>query len=322
MLDEPIHSQPAPGEPRTDLSPLARYVLATRPAFLLAAVLPVFIGTASAWQDGITLSLSLLLFSLFAVILVHAGANVLNDYYDARNGTDLQNKDYLYPYTGGSRFIQNGVLSVTQTRDYGLLLLVGGILPGLWLISVSGPALLGIGMLGILLAWGYSGPPLDLNRRGLGELSILICFGILIVSGSDYVQRGELAIQPLLLAIPYGLLCAALLYINQFPDRLADAAAGKHHWVVRLGPARARWGYLLLVLLAHAWVCLLILTGIGSPWLGLALLSAPLSLLAASGLIRHAATPIHLRPAIRLTLLAMTAHALLLSLGLLLAGMR
>ena len=307
-------------EPHANLSPVMRYLLATRPAFLLAAILPVFIGTASAWHDGVTINTLRLLLTIIAALFIHAAANVLNDYYDDLNGTDTGNHDYLHPYTGGSRFIQNGIFSPEQTRRYGLLLLALGIFFGLWLVWLSGPALLGIGMIGVLLAWGYSGPPLDLNRHGLGELTIALCFGLLVIIGSDYIQRENMTWQPLLLAIPYGLLCAALLFINQFPDHRADALVGKHHWVVRLGIERARWAYLLLVLLAHGYLSLLLLFGSLAPWLGLALLSAPLSLLAAAQLIRHAHQPAQLRGAIQLTLLALVGHALLLCTGLVLAA--
>lgn len=298
------------------------YLLATRPPFLLAAAVPVLIGNASAWHDDITLQPLLLVITLLAAILIHAAANVLNDYYDARNGTDALNEDYLHPYTGGSRFIQNGILSQSQTLGLALLLLSAASLCGLWLVSQTGQALLWLGLGGVLMAWGYSGPPLDLNRRGLGELSLALCFGLLIIVGSDFIQRQELAWFPLLLSLPYGLLSAALLYINQFPDQRADALAGKRHWVVRLGVQRARWGYLWLVLIAHGYLAWMLLFGQFPAWLGLALLSAPLSLLAATQLLRHADQPRRLRPAIRFTLLALFSHGLLLSGGLLLAAMR
>ncbi|MBE0509124.1 MAG: prenyltransferase [Gammaproteobacteria bacterium] len=300
-------------------NPLRRYWLATRPTFLLASLLPVLIGAASAWSDGHAPQLGLLLLSLFGVALIHAGANVLNDFYDARSGTDALNQEYLHPYTGGSRFIQNGVLSRSQTGRFGVSLLLGGALCGWVLLWFSGWALLWIGLAGLLIAWAYSAPPLDLNRHGLGELSIALSFGLLVVVGSDFVQRQVLEWQALWLALPYGLLASALLYINQFPDWRADAQVGKRHWVVRLGPRQAAWGYLLLVLAAHLTLAGMLLWGGFSPWLGLGLLAAPLSLLAAARLLLLAERPGELGGAIRLSLAALFTHGLLLLLGLLLS---
>lgn len=297
-------------------NPLKRYFLATRPAFLLASLVPCLIGMATAAADGVSVDVPRALLTIMGAVLFHAAANVLNDYYDALNGTDEQNTRRLYPFTGGSRFIQNGVLSRRQTAGFGFALLLAGVCVGLILLRQSGVGLLLIGLSGALIAWAYSAPPLSLNSRGLGELSIAIAFGVLTVVGADYVQREGFALSPLLLALPYGLLASGLLYINQFPDREADERAGKHHLVVRLGPQRARWGYLLLVLAANLYLPILVMSVGVTPWVQLALLASPLSMVAAAILLRHAEEPEHLVPAIRLTIVAALAHGLLLTLGL------
>jgi 1,4-dihydroxy-2-naphthoate octaprenyltransferase len=245
---------------------------------------------------------------------------VLNDYYDALNGTDDNNTARLYPFTGGSRFIQNGVLSRDQTARFGFALLAAGIGIGLLLWQLSGTGLLWLGLSGSVIAWAYSAPPLSLNSRGWGELCIAVAFGLLIIVGSDYVQRGDFALLPLLAAIPYGLLTSSLLYINQFPDREADERAGKHHLVVRLGAGRARWGYLLLVLGANGYLVAMVAAGEFPLWALLPLLAAPAGLAAALMLLRHAQQPARLAPAIRLTIASVIAHGLLLALGLVVGG--
>ena len=110
-----------------------------------------------------------------------------------------------------------------------------------------------------------------------------------------------------------------LLYINQFPDRTADTAAGKLHWVARLPVQHARWGYVLIVALAYAWLLLSVLLG----WLPLlallAFLALPLSVKAARLLLRHAAQPQQLGDAIKATIGAMMVHGTLLSLALILS---
>ena len=297
-------------------NPLKRYFLATRPAFLLASLVPCLVGIATAAADGVSVDVLPALLTIVGAVLFHAAANVLNDYYDSLNGTDERNTRRLYPFTGGSRFIQNRVLSRAQTARFGFVLLLVGVSIGLILLRQSGGGLLLIGLIGALIVWAYSAPPLSLNSRGLGELSIAIAFGVLTVVGADYVQRGGFSLSPLLLAIPYGLLASCLLYINQFPDREADELAGKHHLVVRLGPQRARWGYLLLVMAANLYLPLLVLLVDLTPWVLLALLAAPLSMVAAAILVRYAGEPEHLGPAIRLTIAALLSHGLLLALGL------
>ena len=296
-------------------NPFLRYFLATRPPFLLASAAPCLIGVALAHGSGVPLRIGAALLTLVGAVLVHAGINVLNDYYDALNGTDALNTERLYPFTGGSRFIQNGVLTTEETVRYGALLLVAGGLIGVGLALTSRPLLWFIGMSGILLGWAYSAPPLKLNSRGWGELSVALGFGILIPFGAYYVQRGLFDWLPVLAGAPYALLVASLLYINQFPDRHADNAAGKHHWVVRLGARRARWGYAAAVAAAYAILLTEIAFGVLPMTAWIAALPAALSFTAAQQLLQFAELPSRLVLAIQLTILAALSHALLLSIA-------
>lgn len=305
--------------PQRLANPLKRYFLATRPLFLLASLVPVLIGLATSYVSGVELDLLLALLTVIGAMVVHAGANVLNDYYDALNGTDEINTDRLYPFTGGSRFIQNGVLTGRQTARFGFFLLGIGMLLGVVLWERSGNGLLAIGLIGLLIAWAYSAPPLALNSHGLGELCIAIAFGLLIVVGADYVQRGSFAALPPLAAISYGLLASSLLYINQFPDLCADKTAGKHHLVVRFGPQRARWGYLGLLLVANGYLVAMVAAHLFTPWVLLALLAALPGLKAAVELLRFADRPSRLGGAIQLTILSVLAHGVLFAMGLVLS---
>lgn len=297
-------------------NPLARYFAATRPAFLTASLMACLIGLAIAWHDSLAFDVPLALATLLFALLAHAGVNVLNDYYDALNGTDAQNTERIFPFTGGSRFIQNGVLTLMQTRNLGFALLAGVAAAGLWLMARSAPQLFYVGLAGLFIGWAYSAPPFRLNSRGLGELCVATGF-LAITVGTDFVQRKGFAAAPFIAGLSYALLVTNLLYINQFPDRTADTAAGKLHWVARLDVRHARWGYVLIVSLANVWLLLSVLLG----WLPLlaliALLALPLSVQAARLLLRHAAQPQQLGDAIKLTIAAMMAHGALLSLALL-----
>ncbi len=297
-------------------TPFAAYFAATRPPFIVASVVPILLGLSFALYLGYPIAGVSAVLTLLAAILLHAAVNVLNDYYDALNGTDELNTERIYPFTGGSRFIQNGVLSLQQMRNFGIGLILAVVAMGIYLIYQSGMELFWLGLGGLLLGWGYSAPPLRLNSRGLGELAVLAGFGLLPL-GAFFVQSGELSWWLMLVSLPSALLTTNLLYINQFPDRKADIAAGKLHWVARLTPATAAWGYPLIALLAGAVLVLLMATGV-LPWLALvAALPLLLSIRAARILLRYAGQPRKLAPAIRMTILAMLGHGLLLSVVLL-----
>lgn len=293
-------------------NPVARYFAATRPAFLTATLAACLLGMAGAAYSGVGLDGALALVTLLLALLVHAAVNVLNDYYDALNGTDASNTERVFPFTGGSRFIQNGVLTLRETARFGYGLLGLAMLGGVWLAWQSATGLLLIGAVGLFVGWAYSALPFKLNSRGWGEFCVWLGF-VGVVAGADFVQRLSFSLQPWVIGLPYGLLATSLLYINQFPDRKADAAAGKRHWVVRLPVERAGRVYPLLAMLAGAWLLLAVVRG----WLPVTSLLAALPLLLSWRAARILRQNVHhsagLAPAIQLTIAAMLLHGLLLS---------
>ncbi|MFI4939544.1 MAG: prenyltransferase [Burkholderiales bacterium] len=293
-------------------NPFRRYLLATRPAFLSVTFFACLIGLATAYADGVALVPATAAVTLLFALVAHAGINVLNDYYDALNGTDDANTERIFPFTGGSRFIQNGVLSRRETALYGAALLLAVIVAGLWLTAVSAAGLIWIGAAGIFIGWTYSAPPLKLNSRGCGEACVWAGFALIAI-GSDFVQRGHFSTAPLIAVTSYALLVTNVLFINQFPDLKADKTAGKRHLVVRLGPMKARWVYGLIAIAAYGWLIGAVITG-ALPWLVLAALApAVLSARAARAVVRLSATPQSLAPAIQQTIGAASLHGLLLS---------
>jgi len=289
-----------------------RYFDATRPQFLLATVFAYVLGLIAAFNVGLAIHMNYALTGLVLALLVHAGVNLLNDYYDALNGTDDLNTERLYPYTGGSRFIQNGVLTANQVAGFAYLLLAIATIAGFYLTYLMGKGLFALGLFGVGLAWAYSAPPLRLNSRGLGEFSVLLGF-LGVSAGAYYLQARAYSWQVVIVAMPYSLLVTNLLYINQFPDSKADALAGKRHWVVRLPFKLARLIYPMLASLACAWLVYFIYLGAlpqSAMWSALPLLfSARASYL----LAHYPQKPSGLLIAIKLTLAAMCGHALLLA---------
>jgi 1,4-dihydroxy-2-naphthoate octaprenyltransferase len=307
--------QPAEPTLSSFANPVAKYIAATRPAFLSVTLVACLIGLASARFSGFPVAIDKGLLTLFFALVAHAGVNVINDYYDALNGSDAANSERLFPFTGGSRFIQNGVLSARATAWFGYGLLLAVIPAGLWLMQVSSPDLFWVGLGGLLVGWAYSAPPLKLMSRGLGELAIVAGW-LLVVAGTDLVQRGSLALQPWLVGLPYALLVANILFINQFPDHKADALAGKRTLVVRLGPEEARWGYLAIATLAYGLLLFLVVKSLLPIYVAAGAFALPLSFNAARQLLAHASQPAALVPAIKLSILAANLSGLLLAAGL------
>jgi 1,4-dihydroxy-2-naphthoate octaprenyltransferase len=305
-----------PAEPSLERlrSPALRLLLATRPQFLTITLVGAVLGIAVATAGGNALSPWTAAATIFLALAVHAGVNVLNDWCDHLNGTDAANVDRIYPFTGGSRFIQNGVLSPDAMRNFAFALFGIAVVGGLTLAAVVGPGLIAYGLAGVLVGWAYSARPLALNSRGLGEACIVVTFG-LVVGGADFVQRGAFSWTPLLAGAAYALMTTNILYINQFPDRAADIAAGKLHWVARLPVAQARWGYGVILLAAAASIVLPVL-GDALP-LGalLALLGLAPALHAFRVLLRNAATPPALAPAIQATIVSAHLVGVLMAVG-------
>lgn len=299
--------------PQTLPPGLRRWLLATRPAFLSVTLVAVLLGLASAHADGVPLHPATALVTLLFALVAHAGANVINDYHDREN--DALNSERIFPFTGGSRLIQNGVLTPAAMARLGYGLLISVIPAGLWLTAHSAAGLMLIGLLGLLIAWAYSAPPLRLASRGLGEFAIVAGW-LLVIVGSDYVQRQAFAALPLAAGLGYALLVANILYINQFPDATADAAAGKRTVVVRLGRRCARAGYLVIALLAALCAPLGVWLGVLPAPTLLILLTLSLSLAATHELWHHAEIPAQLAPAIKLTLAAAALYGLLMALTL------
>jgi 1,4-dihydroxy-2-naphthoate octaprenyltransferase len=321
---KPIHDPRAlalPQEPTPESlrAPLARLLLATRPPFLTITLVGALLGIAVAWSGGAALSPWIAPATVLLALTMHAGVNVLNDWCDHVNGTDEINDGRIYPFTGGSRFIQNRLMTPASMRAFAFALFAFTIAGGLLLATKVGVGLLAFGIAGAVIGWAYSAPPLALNSRGLGEFCVAASFWLL-VAGADFVQRGAFAATPFLAGGAYALLTTNILYINQFPDRAADLAVGKHHWVARLTPSTARWGYVLILLAAVAALVGPVAAGVLPAWALLGMPAFVPAVLAARGLLAHADEPKRLAPAIRQTIAAAHLVAVLVAVGLLVAG--
>ncbi len=291
-----------------------------RAPFLLSTSLPVLVGTALAYAQTGRWDWSLFIPAVLGVALCNAMANVFNDYYDHLSGDDALNQDFVRPFTGGSRLIQQGKLSPQSVRRLAWVCATLALLCAAYLVYRGGVVILLIGLVGLVGAYAYSAPPLSLANRGLGEMAVGLNAGLLPLLAAYYLQTGKLAWSAVLVGLPLTLLIVAILFINQFPDYRADLAVGKRNWVVRLGRRQAVPLYAVLVTI---WAV---------PVLGAVVyrLAPPLSLAALVALVPAAQavrvtmanyeTPSQLAPASGLTIVTHLLVAVAQTVALVLAG--
>ena len=227
---------------------IQKYIAETRLPFTSASVMPVLLGTAYAYYQGGVFSLPYFLLAVISIVLLHLGANVLNDYYDWKMGTDNVNTTFVRPFTGGSRMIQDGALTPREVLVEGCLLLAVGSVLGIFLVIRGGLFILALGAVGVFLGVFHSAPPLKFHSRSLGEAGIGLAFGVLPVLGAFFLQTLSFSWNPVFVSIPVALLIAAVLFVNGFQDREADRSTGKITLTVALGKWAPHFLALLLFL--------------------------------------------------------------------------
>lgn len=259
---QPAGSGEAPG-------PLRRWWLAARPATLWAAVSPVLVGSACAWQAG-CFELSTALVALAGGTLIQIGTNFANDLGDARRGADDERR------VGPARAVATGwvtprAMAVATALAFGAAALCGGYLAwlaGWWVVA--------FGIASIVSGLAYTLGPFPLGYRGLGDVFVLVFFGFVAVVGTAFVMCRAVPELAWWAWIPVGCLATAILVVNNLRDRHTDAGAGKRTLAVRFGGGAARAEYAVLLAAAYAIPVLLVVRGAGTFTL-LPLLSVPLA---------------------------------------------
>ena len=238
------------------------WLVIMRLPFLTATFVPLFVGAAVAHLAGFDVSWSWLALTVLGGSLLHIGTNTANDYFDHTSGTDEANYNYMVPFSGGSRSIQMGLISARGMLTVAIVSFALSAMVGLPLIQKAGLPVLWLGLIGFISGFFYTAPPFRFaSRKGLGELLIGLNFGPLMVAGSALIQTGRLLPEAFLAGIPIGLLVAAIVYVNEFPDHDGDKATGKDTLIVVFGPEKARVGYVLLVAGAFVSIVVMALNG-------------------------------------------------------------
>jgi 1,4-dihydroxy-2-naphthoate polyprenyltransferase len=281
--------------------------MAARLRTLPAAVAPVLVGTSLAGTED-RFRTGAFAAALLGAIFIQVGTNLSNDYSDARRGADTEDRLGPVRVTAGGLVPPRQVLMATYVT-FGLSILCGA-----YLVYVAGPALLAIGAASILAGILYTGGPRPYGYEGLGELFVFLFFGIVAVAGSYFVQQESLEWESFALAVPVGLLAAAILVVNNVRDIDTDRRAGKRTLAVRLGRPGARTLYSVMLLVAYAALAP-VAVALG-PWVLLPLLTLPLAARLARTVRAHVDGPT-LNAALARTGMLQLGFCLLLSAGIL-----
>ena len=218
------------------------WILGARPRTLPAAVVPVAVGTACAAPHVV---LWRALAALVVALALQVGVNYANDYSDGVRGTDAAR-------VGPVRLVASGLRSAAAVRRAAFLAFGIAAVAGLALALAADLRLVFVGLACVLAAWFYTGGRRPYGYRGFGELSVFVFFGLIATIGTAYVQLPGWNVATQLAARaagPVGLLACALLVVNNLWDVPSDAGAGKRTLAVRMGEARTRGLYAVLVLL-------------------------------------------------------------------------
>lgn len=210
------------------------------PKIWIASTVPVVIGGALAYFNESKFNLYWFLVSLAALYLIEIGKNAVNEVIDYNSGVDRNiPPDKKTPFSGGKKTIVEGKLTVKEAGIIGVMTLGASCLIGLYIILFREFNILWIGLAGIILSVAYSMPPIKLAYRGLGEITVGLTFGPLVMSGIYMVMTHLFDWRVIIISLPVAFLIGNVLVINQFPDYEADMMGGKRNWVVRLGKPKA-----------------------------------------------------------------------------------
>lgn len=254
----------------TPISPARAWLIASRPRTLTAAIIPVLVGSALAFQKGVFAPLPALA-ALLAAVLIQIGTNFANDLFDYLKGADTAAR------IGPTRVTSAGLLSPAAVRN-GMIVTFGlAAVLGMYLVYIGGWPILLIGVASILSGIAYTGGPFPLGYNGLGDLFVFIFFGVVAVAGTYYVQALTVIPEAFIAAIPIGAWATNILVVNNVRDADTDKVAGKRTLAVLLGRGAGRAEYLILTVASYL-VPFILWLGYGlSPFVLLPLLTLPIA---------------------------------------------
>ena len=287
----------------------AHWLAGARPRTLPAAISPVLAGTAIAVYDDAAVWWKALL-ALVVALALQVGVNYANDYSDGIRGTDADR-------VGPLRLVGSGTASPGAVRRAAFLAFGVAGVAGLVLAATTAWWLVVVGALCVLAAWFYTGGSKPYGYLGLGEVMVFVFFGLVAVVGTTYVQTQEWQAAAWYAAVGIGAIACAILVANNLRDIPTDRGAGEITLAVRLGDARTRLCYVLLMLVALVGLVGAALT---TSWWALLALGYAVPSLQAARIVRSGAGGPALIPVLQLTGVAELLYGLGLLIGLAIAG--
>ena len=221
------------------------WIQAARPKTLGAAIAPVAVGSVLGWKIGGEFHWRLLFFTLGSCMALQVATNFFNDAIDYVKGSDTHAR------LGPRRITSAGAASVGGVMKAGWLLLLVATFLAMPLFELRGWPILLIGIPSLYFCYGYTGGPMPLAYRGLGELFVILFFGFVAVLGSAFVQSGEWYVGALVAGLQIGCFSTVLIAINNLRDIEEDTRSKKRTLAVRFGETFARLEITGLIVLGH-----------------------------------------------------------------------
>lgn len=247
------------------------FILAARPKTLLAAIVPVLVGSSIAAADGVFNPYAALI-ALLCSFLIQIGTNFTNDLFDYLSGADNDDRK------GPQRALATGLISEAEMR-MGVFVTFGAAFAlGLYLVYLGGWIILLIGIISILAGFAYTAGPYPLAYNGLGDIFVFIFFGLIGTVGTYFVMANEITPLVMWASIPVGALITNILVVNNYRDREEDEAAGKNTLAVKFGEKFTRIQYVSFMVLSYIVPLFAYLSYKKSLFIFLPLLSLPLSI--------------------------------------------
>lgn len=213
---------------------LSSWVLALRPKTLTAAFVPIVVATALVRTAGFEIKWWISITALIASFLIQIATNLINDAIDFEKGADTETR------TGPKRVTQTGLLSRKAVMTGGYACLALAFTLGVPLVLEGGWPIVAIGVASLFLAYGYTGGPFPLAYLGLGDLFVILFFGVIAVGGTFFLHTHTYETVALIAGLQVGLLATVLIAINNLRDAPQDKVVGKKTLAVRFGPQFAK----------------------------------------------------------------------------------
>jgi len=287
------------------------WFLASRPWSFSMTAISVSVGGALAAIYG-DFSWFLYLITLIATVFLHAATNLINDFYDVQSGVDS-------PEVATAQYrphpLVEGKLEAGQVRTAAYILYGLSTLIGIYLAATRGWELMWIGLIGAFASLSYTAPPLKYKYSALGEISVFLMWGPLMVAGSFFVQRQEFNINAFWISLPFGVLVALVLLANNIRDIAHDSNKGILTLAIILGQHKGTLLYGAFVVVAYLGIIWMSIFGPLYLWSLIVLVSLPLAIRLLRQMKKHVPADADAR-----TAQLDTAFGVLLVISLVLAG--